>query len=135
VSKAYVFEEEHAVDMVDIETMSLEDMRAVLYRRYEEIQSVIPALDKLHESYVSWCDRDRYRTGVSEGIQLSNCKQFMYYFYTHHTELTNYVTWSGSDMQELLYIFDVILVHLHALFKKLDREANEVSRRLEYLYY
>lgn len=130
-ARSCTFDQELVVLLQDDEAASLEEVRAQVYRFYEEILQLRPSLDTAHRVYVHWNDKNRRSEDTSDQFGRSNCDPFLDFFYTHHKELTDYRSWSGSDIRQLLYILEVIRVHLHALFRALDTASVALRDRFE----
>ena len=112
---------------------TLEEVRSGVYSSYEEIHQIQSRVDKAYKVYVHMCEKLRVSEDYEGRIRVWNCEKFMSYFFHHHGELTEYDTWSGSDIRDLLHVFRDVLTYLQTMLDELDVAADTMELRFDNL--
>ena len=114
---------------------SQEQMVMDIYKWYEEVLEFLRCIDSMTKEYLAHMDRLRYTT--EEKVK-SDCGKFLYYFYVHHKDLTDFHTWTGGDIHILYQIFQVLRVHFHHMLiwqtERVDNICREHAQLLEGRY-
>jgi hypothetical protein len=125
-SRSIIFDEERIKEQESSTIIPNQTMVDNIHQCYEEILILIQSMNGMKNEYVAWMDR----LGQSHTKKLnSDCGKFLYYFYIHHNQLTEFDSWGGFDVSRLYIVFQVLCIHFRKLLALQTRKVEKISMK------